>query len=114
MHSLRGSFSKDDLIDGRRSDVVHLSDVLSHAFTSERDTKRVSVAACTDNLVEDSLSSISGIDIDGLIANEVRIENTRNDLSEESYWFLMELLRIPNVTECDLIERVILIIKQLL
>lgn len=114
MYSLGGSFSKDDLINRRRGDVVHLGDVFSYALASERDTERVSIAPCADNLIQDSLSSISGIDIDGLIANEVGIENTRNDLSEESYWFLMELLRIPNVAECDLIERVIFIMGELL
>lgn len=64
------------------------------------------IATSADNLLEDTLSSISGIGVDGLIGDEIGIEQAGNDFSEEGDRFLMEFLRVANVAEGDLIKGV--------
>jgi hypothetical protein len=66
----------------------------------------VGVATSADNLLEDALSSISGISIDGLIGDEVRIEQAGDNFSEEGDRFLVEFLRVAYVAEGDLIKGV--------
>lgn len=64
------------------------------------------IATSADNLLEDTLSSISGISVDGLIGDEIGIEQAGNNFSEEGDRFLMEFLRVANVAEGDLIKGV--------
>jgi hypothetical protein len=64
----------------------------------------MSIAAGADDLVEHSSGPISSINVDCLIGDKIRIEYAGNDLSEESNWSLMELLRITNIAKGDLIE----------
>jgi hypothetical protein len=64
----------------------------------------MSIATSADDLVEHSSSPISGVNVDCLIRDKIRIEYAGNDLSEESNGSLMELLRITNIAKGDLVE----------
>ncbi len=64
------------------------------------------IAACADNFIQDSFGSSTGIWIDGLIVDEVGVDETGGDLTEESDGFLVELLGVADIAEGDLVERV--------
>jgi hypothetical protein len=66
----------------------------------------VCITTSTDNFVKDILRSVSGVDIDTWVGDEGGIGYTRDHFSEESYWFLVELLRIADVAVGHLAKRV--------
>jgi hypothetical protein len=67
----------------------------------------MSIATSTHNFIEHLLGSISGILVDGLIGDQIGVEETRNNLSEESDRLLLKLLRVADVTECNFVERIL-------
>jgi hypothetical protein len=69
----------------------------------------VSITSYTDDFVENSFGTGSGVDIDRLIIDESWICRAGQDFPEESDRFLVELLWVTNVTGGDLIERETLI-----
>ena len=107
MHSLRGSLSEEDIVKLWLTDPIHLSNVLTNTFPHKRDAKRVSVAARTDDLVEHSLGSCPCISIHALVGKQIRIEYARDHFPEESNRFLVELLRVADIAECNLVEGVL-------
>jgi hypothetical protein len=103
---LRSTLCEEDIVNRRSYNIIHSSDIFRDAFTCKRNAQRVSIASSADNLLEDSLGSITGVNVDGLIFDKIRIKHTRNDFSKEGNGFLMELLGISNVAEGDFIERI--------
>lgn len=107
MDSLGGSFSQEDLFDFGLRDIIHPGDVLNNTLPHKGNSQRVSIAACTDDLIKDSFGSFASIGINGLIADKFRIEDARDDFSEEGDRFLMELLRVSDIAEGDFIEGIL-------
>ncbi len=70
----------------------------------------MSVTACADDLIQIRLCSFGGIGVDAGIADQVWIQNARQNLSVKSNWLLLELLRVADVAEGDLVEGVFYII----
>lgn len=104
MNSLRSTFSKEDIIDWWSLYVIFSADIISNSSSDWGDTQGMSVASSTDDLIEIFLSSFWSIRIDSRVSNQIGIDNTWEDFSIESEWLLFELLRVTNVTKCDLIE----------
>lgn len=107
MDPLGGSFSKEDLFDFWLRDIIHPGDVLDNAFPHKWNTQRVSIAACTDDLIKNPSGPFASIDINGLVADKFGIEDARYDFSEEGDRFLVELLRVSDIAEGDFIEGIL-------
>lgn len=104
MNSLWSAFSKEDIVNWWRLDIILSADIVRNSSSDWWDTQRMSVATGTDDLVKIFLSSFWGIRIDGRVSDQIGIEDTWEDFSIESDWLLFELLWVTNVTKCDLIE----------
>ena len=77
-------------------------------------TKRVRITSCTDNFIKNAFCSVSGIDIDKLVIDEIGICDARDDLSEEGDRFLVKFLWITNIAKSDWIKGVIYLRQVLL
>jgi hypothetical protein len=71
---LGGTLGQENLVDLRLGDVIHPRDVLADALSNERNPQGVGITASADNFVQDSLGPSTGVGIDGLIGDEVGIE----------------------------------------
>lgn len=71
----------------------------------------MSITSRADYLSQNLFCAVSSVDVDGLVVDELRVYHTRDHLSVESNGFLVELLRIADVTEGNLIERIVFILR---
>lgn len=69
------------------------------------------ISSWANDLIEIASGSFASVGVDGLIIDEFRTYDTCDDFPEESDGFLVELLRIANITVGNLIERITLISK---
>lgn len=107
MNSLRSSFSQDDLISIWSWYFVISCNISCNVLSDWVDTQRVSIASWANDLIQDTFSTVSSIDIDLIIIEKIRVCHTGDDLSEESNGFLMEFLRIADVTKGDWVKGII-------
>lgn len=116
MDALGSAFSQENVINAGSRYVVFSTDVVGDCFSDWWDTQRMGVAACTDDLVEIFLCPFRSVRVDGWVTDKTGVEYARQDFPVESNWFLLELLRVADVAESYLVERVIYIkwIKYLL
>lgn len=107
--ALGSTFSQENVINTGSRYVVFSTDVVGHSFSDWWDTQRMGVAACTDDLVEIFLCPFWSVRVDGWVTDKAGVEYARQDFPVESNWFLLELLRVTDVAESYLVERVIYI-----
>ena len=107
MNSLRSSFCQDDLVSTWGRYFIVFRNVSCNVLSDWMDAQRVSIASWADNLVKDTLCSVSSVNIDLIIGEKIGVCHTGDDFSEESDGLLMEFLRISNVTEGDRVKWII-------
>ena len=109
MNSLRSAFCKEDIIDWRGFNTIFSRNVISNGFSDRWNAQRMSVTACTNNFLKILIGSFGGVNIDAWVSNETWVQHARQHLSIKCDWLLLELLGVPNVTECDFIKRIFFI-----
>jgi hypothetical protein len=110
MDSLRSSLGQNDFLNLGCWDFIFSGDVSCNVLSNRLNTQGVSVTSSTDNLIKNAFCTISGVNVDLIIIEEIRINDARNDFSEESNRLLVEFLRVTNIAESYLIERIICVL----
>ena len=87
--------------------MIFVSNKLGNIFSNRIDAKWGRIASRTANFVQNELSPFPGIDIDGVVLNEIWADDTREDFSWESQGLLVELVGVADAAVGDLIEWVI-------
>ena len=105
--TLRSTFSQENVIYWWGWHIIFSADVIGHSSSDWGNTQWVSVTAGTDDLIQVSLSPLWSIRIDTRVTDQTWIQHAWKHFSVESDWFLLELLRVADVTKCDLVKRIL-------
>ncbi len=107
MYSLGCALSKKDIVSWRWLHSIHLGDISAHTLTHQGNAQWMRVAPRTYNLIQHSLGPCPRVGIHQLVGEQVGVEYAGDYFSEEGDGFLVKFLRVANIAECNLIERIL-------
>jgi hypothetical protein len=82
--TLRSSLAQHDVVNAGLFDMIFFGNELGNIFSDRIDPERRRVASSTANLVKDHLGTLSCIDIDSVVLNQIWANNTSKHFPRES------------------------------